>query len=78
MLYVQQRALLRLSSAGVPSAEQRECTVQQGDISSVVDEHLGRALSQPSSYSPSCASSKAGRSAGPWRLDATRSVVHPL
>ncbi|KFO24458.1 Transcription cofactor vestigial-like protein 2 [Fukomys damarensis] len=42
-------------------------TYFQGDISSVVDEHFSRALSQPSSYSPSCASSKAARSTGPWR-----------
>ncbi|XP_014446831.1 transcription cofactor vestigial-like protein 2 [Tupaia chinensis] len=42
-------------------------TYFQGDISSVVDEHFSRALSQPSSYSPSCASSKAPRSSGPWR-----------
>nr|XP_031535722.1 transcription cofactor vestigial-like protein 2 [Vicugna pacos] len=42
-------------------------TYFQGDISSVVDEHFSRALSQPSSYSPSCTSSKAPRSSGPWR-----------
>ncbi|KAM6181914.1 transcription cofactor vestigial-like protein 2 [Erethizon dorsatum] len=42
-------------------------TYFQGDISSVVDEHFSRALSQPSSYAPSCASSKMPRSAGPWR-----------
>ncbi|XP_007521089.1 transcription cofactor vestigial-like protein 2 isoform X2 [Erinaceus europaeus] len=42
-------------------------TYFQGDISSVVDEHFTRALSQPSSYSPSCTSSKAPRSSGPWR-----------
>ncbi|KAL6046099.1 hypothetical protein STEG23_023643 [Scotinomys teguina] len=42
-------------------------TYFQGDISSVVDEHFSRALSQPSSYTPSCASSKAHRSSGPWR-----------
>lgn len=42
-------------------------TYFQGDISSVVDEHFSRALSQPSSYSPSCSSSKAPRSSGPWR-----------
>ncbi|OBS78574.1 hypothetical protein A6R68_19043 [Neotoma lepida] len=44
-------------------------TYFQGDISSVVDEHFSRALSQPSSYTPSCASSKAHRSSGPWRGD---------
>lgn len=42
-------------------------TYFQGDISSVVDEHFSRALSQPSSYSPSCTSSKTPRSSGPWR-----------
>ncbi|XP_070275313.1 transcription cofactor vestigial-like protein 2 isoform X1 [Myotis yumanensis] len=42
-------------------------TYFQGDISSVVDEHFSRALSQPSSYSPSCTSNKAPRSSGPWR-----------
>nr|XP_012807174.1 transcription cofactor vestigial-like protein 2 isoform X3 [Jaculus jaculus] len=42
-------------------------TYFQGDISSVVDEHFSRALSQPSSYFPGCASSKAQRSSGPWR-----------
>lgn len=42
-------------------------TYFQGDISSVVDEHFSRALSQPSSYSPSCTSSKAPRTSGPWR-----------
>lgn len=42
-------------------------TYFQGDISSVVDEHFSRALSQPSSYTPSCTSSKAHRSSGPWR-----------
>lgn len=41
-------------------------TYFQGDISSVVDEHFSRALSQPSSYTPSCAS-KTPRSSGPWR-----------
>ncbi|XP_048210590.1 transcription cofactor vestigial-like protein 2 isoform X1 [Perognathus longimembris pacificus] len=46
-------------------------TYFQGDISSVVDEHFSRALSQPSSYSPSCTSSKAPRSSGPWRADST-------
>ncbi|KAG8582546.1 hypothetical protein GDO81_008103 [Engystomops pustulosus] len=40
-------------------------TYFQGDISSVVDEHFSRALSQPSSYSPS--SAKASRSASSWR-----------
>ncbi|XP_078502995.1 transcription cofactor vestigial-like protein 2 isoform X1 [Lissotriton helveticus] len=40
-------------------------TYFQGDISSVVDEHFSRALSQSSSYSPS--SSKASRSASAWR-----------
>ncbi|XP_015413271.1 PREDICTED: transcription cofactor vestigial-like protein 2 [Myotis davidii] len=42
-------------------------TYFQGDISSVVDEHFSRALSQPSSYSPSCTSGKVPRSSGPWR-----------
>ncbi|XP_014636537.1 PREDICTED: transcription cofactor vestigial-like protein 2 [Ceratotherium simum simum] len=42
-------------------------TYFQGDISSVVDEHFSRALSQPSSYSPSCTNSKTPRSSGPWR-----------
>jgi hypothetical protein len=42
-------------------------TYFQGDISSVVDEHFSRALSHPSSYTPSCTSSKAHRSSGPWR-----------
>ncbi|XP_016054214.1 PREDICTED: transcription cofactor vestigial-like protein 2 [Miniopterus natalensis] len=42
-------------------------TYFQGDISSVVDEHFSRALSQPSSYTPSCTSSKAPRGSGPWR-----------
>ncbi|XP_049627325.1 transcription cofactor vestigial-like protein 2 isoform X2 [Suncus etruscus] len=42
-------------------------TYFQGDISSVVDEHFSRALSQPSSYSPSCTSNKVPRSSGPWR-----------
>lgn len=42
-------------------------TYFQGDISSVVDEHFSRALSQPSSYAPSCTSSKVPRSSGPWR-----------
>ncbi|XP_007484534.2 transcription cofactor vestigial-like protein 2 isoform X2 [Monodelphis domestica] len=42
-------------------------TYFQGDISSVVDEHFSRALSQPSSYSPGCASSKTPRSSGSWR-----------
>ncbi|KAL2081953.1 hypothetical protein ACEWY4_021771 [Coilia grayii] len=36
-------------------------TYFQGDISSVVDEHFSRALSQPSSYVPSSASSKSAR-----------------
>nr|XP_014429107.1 transcription cofactor vestigial-like protein 2 [Pelodiscus sinensis] len=42
-------------------------TYFQGDISSVVDEHFSRALSQPSSYSPSSASAKTPRSTGSWR-----------
>eukprot|EP00079_Xenopus_tropicalis_P025160 XP_012818297.1 PREDICTED: transcription cofactor vestigial-like protein 2 isoform X2 [Xenopus tropicalis] len=42
-------------------------TYFQGDISSVVDEHFSRALSQPSSYSPSSASAKSSRSASTWR-----------
>ncbi|XP_023570000.1 transcription cofactor vestigial-like protein 2 isoform X1 [Octodon degus] len=42
-------------------------TYFQGDISSVVDEHFSRALSQPSSYAPSCVSSKMPRSSGSWR-----------
>lgn len=40
-------------------------TYFQGDISAVVDEHFSRALSQPSSYSPS--STKASRSSSSWR-----------
>ncbi|XP_039603559.1 transcription cofactor vestigial-like protein 2a isoform X1 [Polypterus senegalus] len=39
-------------------------TYFQGDISSVVDEHFSRALSQPSSYAPSSKSSRSGAS---WR-----------
>ncbi|XP_063773275.1 transcription cofactor vestigial-like protein 2 isoform X2 [Pseudophryne corroboree] len=42
-------------------------TYFQGDISSVVDEHFSRALSLPSSYSPSSASAKTPRSASSWR-----------
>ncbi|KAM8954470.1 transcription cofactor vestigial-like protein 2 isoform 2-T2 [Pelodytes ibericus] len=42
-------------------------TYFQGDISSVVDEHFSRALSQPSSYSPSSSSAKTSRSTNPWR-----------
>ncbi|EMP38630.1 Transcription cofactor vestigial-like protein 2 [Chelonia mydas] len=42
-------------------------TYFQGDISSVVDEHFSRALSQPSSYSPSSASAKTSRSTSSWR-----------
>ncbi|KAM3855207.1 transcription cofactor vestigial-like protein 2 isoform 1-T1 [Vipera latastei] len=43
-------------------------TYFQGDISAVVDEHFSRALSQPSSYSPSSASLKAvARSSAAWR-----------
>ncbi|XP_053566777.1 transcription cofactor vestigial-like protein 2 isoform X2 [Bombina bombina] len=43
-------------------------TYFQGDISSVVDEHFSRALSQPSSYSPSSAGAKASRSSSSsWR-----------
>ncbi|XP_075815359.1 transcription cofactor vestigial-like protein 2 isoform X4 [Microtus pennsylvanicus] len=45
-------------------------TYFRGDISSVVDEHFTRALSQPSSYAPSC-TSKAHRSSGPWRAEGT-------
>ncbi|XP_038197040.1 transcription cofactor vestigial-like protein 2 isoform X1 [Arvicola amphibius] len=45
-------------------------TYFRGDISSVVDEHFSRALSQPSSYTPSC-TSKAHRSSGPWRAEGT-------
>ncbi|XP_066563771.1 transcription cofactor vestigial-like protein 2a isoform X2 [Amia ocellicauda] len=41
-------------------------TYFQGDISSVVDEHFSRALSQPSSFVPSPPSSKA-RSTSSWR-----------
>ncbi|CAI9555512.1 unnamed protein product [Staurois parvus] len=42
-------------------------TYFQGDISSVVDEHFSRALSQPSSYSPSSAAAKTSRGASSWR-----------
>ncbi|KAH0622257.1 hypothetical protein JD844_024397 [Phrynosoma platyrhinos] len=45
-------------------------TYFQGDISAVVDEHFSRALSQPSSYSPSSTSTKAttaARSTSSWR-----------
>ncbi|XP_077343184.1 transcription cofactor vestigial-like protein 2 isoform X1 [Lithobates pipiens] len=42
-------------------------TYFQGDISSVVDEHFSRALSQPSSYSPSSAAAKTARGASSWR-----------
>ncbi|XP_059797338.1 transcription cofactor vestigial-like protein 2 isoform X7 [Balaenoptera ricei] len=49
------------------SRRENQNLVPKGDISSVVDEHFSRALSQPSSYSPSCTSSKAPRSSGPWR-----------
>ncbi|XP_054840663.1 transcription cofactor vestigial-like protein 2 isoform X2 [Eublepharis macularius] len=42
-------------------------TYFQGDISAVVDEHFSRALSQPSSFSPSSAGAKAPRSAASWR-----------
>ncbi|XP_032999558.1 transcription cofactor vestigial-like protein 2 isoform X1 [Lacerta agilis] len=43
-------------------------TYFQGDISAVVDEHFSRALSQPSSYSPSSSSTKAAmRSSSSWR-----------
>uniref|UniRef100_A0ABM5G7F4 Transcription cofactor vestigial-like protein 2 isoform X1 n=1 Tax=Pogona vitticeps TaxID=103695 RepID=A0ABM5G7F4_9SAUR len=47
-------------------------TYFQGDISAVVDEHFSRALSQPSSYSPSSASASTsakatGRSSSSWR-----------
>ncbi|KAL7987807.1 hypothetical protein Chor_006726 [Crotalus horridus] len=43
-------------------------TYFQGDISAVVDEHFSRALSQPSSYSPSSAGLKAvARSSAAWR-----------
>ncbi|XP_068135574.1 transcription cofactor vestigial-like protein 2 isoform X4 [Hyperolius riggenbachi] len=41
-------------------------TYFQGDISAVVDEHFSRALSQPSSYSPS-SSAKTGRATSSWR-----------
>ncbi|XP_061846767.1 transcription cofactor vestigial-like protein 2 isoform X2 [Colius striatus] len=40
-------------------------TYFQGDISTVVDEHFSRALSQPSSFS--LGSAKAARNAGSWR-----------
>lgn len=52
-------------------------TYFQGDISSVVDEHFSRALSQPSSYSPSCTSSKAPRNSGPWRGEYGRASTEP-
>ncbi|KAJ8396222.1 hypothetical protein AAFF_G00020890 [Aldrovandia affinis] len=42
-------------------------TYFQGDISSVVDEHFSRALSQPSSYVPSSASNKSARGTSSWR-----------
>lgn len=42
-------------------------TYFQGDISSVVDEHFSRALSQPSSYVPSSTSSKSARGTSFWR-----------
>uniref|UniRef100_A0A8C5WIF4 Vestigial like family member 2 n=1 Tax=Leptobrachium leishanense TaxID=445787 RepID=A0A8C5WIF4_9ANUR len=42
-------------------------TYFQGDISSVVDEHFSRALSQPSSYSPTGSSAKTPRSSSTWR-----------
>ncbi|XP_043930178.1 transcription cofactor vestigial-like protein 2 isoform X2 [Protopterus annectens] len=43
-------------------------TYFQGDISSVVDEHFSRALSQASSYSPSNGSNKSSRTApSSWR-----------
>ncbi|MCI4389679.1 hypothetical protein PGIGA_G00101250 [Pangasianodon gigas] len=43
-------------------------TYFQGDISSVVDEHFSRALSQTSSYSPASASSnKSARGAASWK-----------
>lgn len=44
-------------------------TYFQGDISTVVDEHFSRALSQPSSYSPSSVSAKAATrsSSSSWR-----------
>ncbi|XP_061479671.1 discoidin, CUB and LCCL domain-containing protein 1-like isoform X2 [Rhineura floridana] len=45
-------------------------TYFQGDISTVVDEHFSRALSQSSSYSPSSTSAKAAtRSSSSWRGD---------
>ncbi|XP_030051385.1 transcription cofactor vestigial-like protein 2 isoform X1 [Microcaecilia unicolor] len=44
-------------------------TYFQGDISSVVDEHFSRALSQSSNYSASSASAKALRSTSSWRED---------
>ncbi|XP_030628845.1 transcription cofactor vestigial-like protein 2a isoform X2 [Chanos chanos] len=42
-------------------------TYFQGDISSVVDEHFSRALSQPSSYVPGSASNKSARGTSSWR-----------
>ncbi|XP_053316672.1 transcription cofactor vestigial-like protein 2 isoform X2 [Spea bombifrons] len=42
-------------------------TYFQGDISSVVDEHFSRALSQSSSYSPSGSNGKSSRSSNSWR-----------
>ncbi|XP_064412286.1 transcription cofactor vestigial-like protein 2a isoform X1 [Latimeria chalumnae] len=42
-------------------------TYFQGDISSVVDEHFSRALSQSSSYTATNASNKPSRSTGSWR-----------
>ncbi|XP_035379863.1 transcription cofactor vestigial-like protein 2a isoform X1 [Electrophorus electricus] len=42
-------------------------TYFQGDISSVVDEHFSRALSQASNYAPSPASNKSARSASSWK-----------
>ncbi|XP_041951337.1 transcription cofactor vestigial-like protein 2a isoform X2 [Alosa alosa] len=42
-------------------------TYFQGDISSVVDEHFSRALSQSSSYVPSSTSNKSARGTSFWR-----------
>ncbi|XP_012676840.1 transcription cofactor vestigial-like protein 2a isoform X2 [Clupea harengus] len=44
-------------------------TYFQGDISSVVDEHFSRALSQPSSYVPSPASNKSARGDGSFPMN---------
>ncbi|KAL0165005.1 hypothetical protein M9458_040758, partial [Cirrhinus mrigala] len=42
-------------------------TYFQGDISSVVDEHFSRALSQSSSYAPGSTNSKTARGTSSWR-----------